>query len=161
MSASSHRSESGASLVEAALVLPLIFFLLFGVIDSARLLATHNAVRTASREAARHGSSVGLNGSGDPHYVDCAEIRNAAMFLTDGIDLEPSNITIQYDSGPSTVVKADCPLGGPQPDPSGIDNGDRILVTTNYQFQPVTPIIGDMIGTVTISSVDRRSILSP
>lgn len=155
------RSQSGASLVEAALVLPLIFLVLFGVIDSARLLATHNAVRTATREAARYGSSVGLNSSGDPNYVDCAAIRNAGMWLSDTIELTPSDITIEYDSGPSSVVKDTCPVGGPQPDPAGIVDGDRIVVTTSYQFEPITPIAGDIIGLVTITSVDRRSILSP
>ncbi|MDJ0663115.1 MAG: TadE/TadG family type IV pilus assembly protein [Acidimicrobiia bacterium] len=155
------RSENGASLVESALVLPLILFLLFGVIDSARLISTHNAVRTASREAARHGSAVGTNGIGDPHYVDCPAIRDAGMWLSESIELLPANITIEYDSGPATVVKDTCPVGGPAPDPGDLGNGDRILVTTSYGFEPITPIIGDILGSLTVTSVDRRTILSP
>ncbi|MDJ0498861.1 MAG: TadE/TadG family type IV pilus assembly protein [Acidimicrobiia bacterium] len=154
-------SQSGASLVEAAIVLPLVFLLIFGVIDTARLLATHNAVRTASREAARYGSSVGTNASGDERYVDCAGIRDAGMGLTTPLDIAATQVTIEYDSGPSTVVKATCPIGGPQPDPASLTNGDRIVVTTSHQFTPVTPLIGDLIGVITVTSVDRRSILSP
>ena len=147
--------------MEMAIVLPLLLTFIFGIIDGARLIATHNDVRTATREAARHGSAVGDNAVGKPHFVDCAAIRDAGLSLSSTVDFVPSDITVQYDSGPGTVVKAVCPVGGPSPDPSTFESGDRVLVTISVPFEPATPLIGRFFGGITVTSVDRRSILSP
>ncbi len=155
------RGERGATVVEMAIVLPLLLMFIFGIIDGARLIATHNDVRTATREAARHGSAVGIGDSGDPHFVDCAAIREAGMNLLSTVELEPADITVEYDSGPGTMVTATCPVGGPDPDPASFASGDRVVVTISVPFEPVTPMIGSFFGGITVSSVDRRSILSP
>lgn len=49
----SHTSESGASLVEFALVLPLLLALLFGLIEASWAFAQTNDVRHGAREGAR------------------------------------------------------------------------------------------------------------
>ena len=147
--------------MEMAIVLPLLLMFIFGIIDGARLIATHNDVRTAAREAARHGSAVGDNAVGDPHFVDCVAIRDAGLRLSSAVDLVPADITVEYDSGPGTVVKATCPVSGPAPDPSSIDSGDRVVVSISVPFEPATPLIGSLFDGITVSSVDRRSILSP
>lgn len=46
----------GQALVEFALVLPIFFLLLFGIIDVGRLVYVSNAFNQAAREAARYGS---------------------------------------------------------------------------------------------------------
>jgi len=155
------RSDRGATLVEFAIVLPLLTLMLLGIIDAARLVAANNSVRTVSREAARYGSAVGDNGSGTLQFVDCAGIRSAGLALSSTTDLSPADIVVTYDSGPSTVALATCPVGGPDPDPSVIAHGHRIVVTTSTAFQPITPLVGEFFNGITVSSTDRRSILSP
>src|SRR5690554_2480659 len=85
------RGEAGASLVEFAIVAPLLFLLLFGVIEFGRLLATHTSVYTAAREGARYATATGEDPSGTPRYVDCDGIKDAtrakAPFLS-GADVE-------------------------------------------------------------------------
>ena len=46
-------SESGAAAVEFALIMPIRFILIFGIIDMGRLLFTANALTSAVREGAR------------------------------------------------------------------------------------------------------------
>jgi len=52
----SMRSERGASLVEAALVLPLLLLLFAGMIDLTRAMDTRISLMNASREGARYGA---------------------------------------------------------------------------------------------------------
>jgi Flp pilus assembly protein TadG len=47
------RDERGAALVEFALVLPILVFLLFGIIEFGRLLNTQVMITSAAREGAR------------------------------------------------------------------------------------------------------------
>jgi len=51
-------SERGASLVEAALVLPFLLLLTFGIWTTARAWNVHNTMEHAVREAARHGATI-------------------------------------------------------------------------------------------------------
>ena len=48
-----NRRERGASLIEFALIAPLLFALLFGIIDFAWILGQYQDVRHGAREAAR------------------------------------------------------------------------------------------------------------
>jgi hypothetical protein len=147
--------------VETAIVLPLLFLLLFGIVDFGRLVAANSAVNTASRESTRFGSSVGLSVNSVPRYVDCDEIIDAGLRLSSMASLQPGSFTVEYDHGPGTAVFLSCPAGGPTPDPAQISDGDRIIVTTSEQFNFITPMIGQFFGTVTAESVDRRTIYSP
>ena len=153
--------DTGATLVETTIVLTLLFILLMGVIDFGRYAGARSAVNTASREAARYGSSVGTSVNGVPRYTDCAEIRNAGVGLDLAVELDPVHFTVEYDNGPSTGVFQTCPDGGPNPNPATITDGDRIVVTVARDFDMVTPFIDDFFGAITITSVDRRSIQNP
>ena len=151
------RDERGATLVEFALIMPLLFMLLFGIVEFGRFVATAAAVNTASREAARFGSAAGLSTNGIPRYTDCDEIRNAGQRLAIVVNLAVSDIAISYDEGPSTGQTTTCPPGMP-PNAGDFNSGDRIVVTVTTQFQSSIPIIGNFIGTVNLSSTDRRTI---
>ena len=50
--------ERGATLVEAAFVLPLVLLMTFGVWTVARAWQVHNTIDHAVREAARYGSTI-------------------------------------------------------------------------------------------------------
>ena len=149
-----HLNDAGATLVEFALALPLFLLLVFGLIEFGRYVAVSTAVETASREAARYASAVGGT---PPQYTDCDAIRNAGHDLSVITDID--QIDIVYDSGPGTGSKLACqgPLW-PLPTPGALSSGDRVVVTATESFQSVVPIIGNIIGTVTITSTDSRTI---
>lgn len=143
-------------MVELALALPLTLFLLIGAVEGARYISLQQAVTTASREAARFGSTTGTSPAGLPHYVDCEEIRNVAAAATP-VDLKATDIEISYDTGPATADIYQCDASGPFPDPDSIARGDRITVTVSQPYESVIPILGELLsGTVT--ATDQRSI---
>jgi Flp pilus assembly protein TadG len=154
------RSSEGASLIEAAIALPVVLMLLFGVIDGARYVAARNTVNSASHEGARYGSSVGPGPSGNRRFVECDAIRAAALAVTGSSGLDASDITVEYDEGPDTKVFATCAIGT-SPDPTTVSEGDRVIVTVTRSFTPISPLIGDLLGPLAITSTSHRSVLSP
>lgn len=50
------RSERGQTLVETAIVLPVVVLILFGILDAGRIFSTWVVVTNASREGARLGA---------------------------------------------------------------------------------------------------------
>jgi Flp pilus assembly protein TadG len=58
MMARIRRHERGAALIEAAMVLPILLLLTFGIWTTARAWQVNNTLQHAAREAARHGATV-------------------------------------------------------------------------------------------------------
>lgn len=50
--------DRGAALIEAAMVLPILLLLTFGIWTTARAWNVHNTLEHAAREAARYGATV-------------------------------------------------------------------------------------------------------
>ena len=59
------KTEAGASVVEAALVLPLFVLLIFSIIEAGSMFLNLSAVRTASREDAREASAAASSATAD------------------------------------------------------------------------------------------------
>lgn len=78
------RSESGQALVEMALSLTVLVFLLFGIIDFGRLFHAYLALDHAGREAAR-AASIGASD---------AQIKTIAIQGSPGLDSAKLNISI-------------------------------------------------------------------
>jgi hypothetical protein len=148
--------EEGATLLEVGLVLPLALFLLLGIAEGARFVSAQQAITTASREAARYGSTTGET-SGLPHYADCAAIRTRAREVTPFKILD-TDILVTYDSGPASSQIALCPTSGPLSDPDLIDSGDRIVVTISKPFTSTLPFI-DSVFDLEISATEQRTIV--
>ena len=156
----SSQREQGATLVEFALVAPILFLILFGVLEVGRLVGTNQQVQMAAREGARYGVGIGTSTNGDARYTDCAEIREATRRLSNLADLADSDIVIQRDGGPSTTVTTICNPSDPAS--SDFSRGDRIIVTVTHNFSFVVPLIDDFFGGgVTLRATERRTIFIP
>lgn len=141
-------------MVEFALVIPLLLTMLFGIFEAGRMLWIYTAVTTASREAARYGSSVGDSGGGTPFYLDCAGIRAAAKRLGGPGNVQDVDITISYDRGPGTSVIGSCPVSA-----ESIILGDRIIVQVIGHFDPAPAVPLFDFPSFNITSVSRRTII--
>jgi Flp pilus assembly protein TadG len=150
-------STHGQTLVEVGLVLPIFILSLIGIIEFGYWAAVNSAVHTASREGARFGSTVDDTG-GTPNYLDCADIRaHVRDRVGPLITLSDGDISIGYDTNGTPGTELTC--GGAGVDADDIDRWDRIEVEVEFTYEPVTPILGAMIGDQTITSIDRRSIV--
>lgn len=149
-----HRSEghTGQGVVEFAVAIPVVLLVILGTIEFGRLLITHTAVSSASREAARFGAAVGFEDLGIlPPYEDCVGIRDAAIRVTRAfIQIEDAEIDIQYDKGPGTTIYSDCTSLL-----DVVELGDRIVVSITTTYEPLIPL---GFGNMEISSETKRSI---
>lgn len=72
------RANVGAALVEAAIALPLVLGLLFGIVTGGLTYSQHNAVNNAARETSRYGATLVI--TSESTYLDAllAEAKTAA-----------------------------------------------------------------------------------
>jgi Flp pilus assembly protein TadG len=114
------KSEKGQSLVEFALVVPLLALLLFGIIDFGRIFHVYLTLDHAGREAAR-AASIGK----DDTTVKSTAVNDATSIgLTSGrVDVSPGTRT----------------------------SGTDVTITITYPIDFLTPIIGDIVGSITLT----------
>ncbi len=144
----------GQGMVEFALTLPLLLFLVVGVIEFGRLLFFYSAITTGTREAARYGAAAGgFLGKGN-NFQDCQGIRDAAKRMATLAGVQDKDIAIVYDQGPGGAVLGNCPVGGEGP---FLELGDRVVVTVTGSFQPFIPFF--KMPPLTIQSVARRTVI--
>jgi Flp pilus assembly protein TadG len=142
----------GQSIVEFALILPLLLVVFIGIMESGRLLLIYSSVLTSSREAARYGSAAGDIGNFTPHFEDCTGMRSAAKRLGGITGMQDTDITISYDHGPNTTVyAASCPPA------QTVARGDRVVVKVTAKYKPVLPLIN--FPELPITSTTARTIL--
>lgn len=118
--------ESGAAIIEFALVTPLLLLLVFGIIESGRAIYTVNALASAVRDGARYGATCDLGAYGQTPVMSTA--------CRTGIE--------------SIVVGAFQPLGKPlttpfPPECCEVDivvGSHGIRVEVSYDYDPITPI---------------------
>jgi len=148
------RQPLGQTMVEMAFALPIFLLLVMGIFEFGRLVFMNNAVYSASREGARYAAATDTTTSGTPRYIDCAAIRNATKKAGLLANLTDADITIMYDSGPSSLAgsKGSCP----NPNPS-LKLGDRIMVTVRATFHPSVSF--GVFHDLTLTSTTSRTII--
>ncbi len=150
------RSSSGQGIVELALVIPILLFLLLGIIEGARLMFIYASVSAAGQEAARYGSGVGNNSSGIALYNDCDGIRAAATRIGFFAGVTTSDVTISHDSGPEDTHPVRY-CTGRIGDLGTQSLGDRIRVEIQVEYSPMVPIVP--IPAIPMHSSNARTIL--
>lgn len=124
-------NERGQSLVETALVLPILLLILMGIFDFGRAVFAFNAVSNAAREAAR----VAIVNQNTTEVV--AEGKRAA------IGLPPDAIDV-------TFTLPDCP--------GVVAIGCTAQVKVDHQWSAITPIIGSVVGPIQLSSTTEMRV---
>ena len=130
-----HRDERGASLVEFALVLPLLVVLLFGIIEASWAFAQQNDVRHGAREGARLAA------------VDFGTVATIGQEVCDRMD-------VVYPSETPTVALTPILPG------SG-EFGDTAQITVSSNPGSLTGVIDAIFGGLTMSSTIEFRLEQP
>ncbi len=138
--------ERGQTLVEFALVFPIIILLMVGVFDVGRLVFINNSLSDGARQAARHATinprDIGVDPS-EPDY--CERITDAMRTAILGLDLSAMTVTYQVITAADAVSAQYvlCDLNGPTGVtlPLSASPGDRVMVALEADVEPITPFI--------------------
>lgn len=177
----SENRQRGQGLVEFAFVLPLFVLVLFGIFDIGRLVYINSALSQAAREGARlaatEASWIGRTGSGcvadksaigatNPGAHVCpADVAAFKANVIDGVN--GMAVTV----GPLSGVHISCNAGTvADPAPAGdwtegsggngcqdgagttlAAAGELVSVRALHTYQPMTPIIGSIVGPIDLS----------
>lgn len=136
-----HNRERGQSLVEMALLLPVLVLILMALFDFGRAIYAYNTVSNAARDGARL-AIVDQRTSGST-YLAAIEAANQAT----GLGLDPadsSEVEVQFPDPLSNC--SDPGIGCP------------VSVTVRYRFSPITPVIGSILGPFEVSSTTELPI---
>jgi Flp pilus assembly protein TadG len=141
--------RKGQALVEFALVLPLLLLLIFGIVDAGRLIFVYNTISNSARDGARvaivnqstSGTDTCDTTAATAYPVGCAISAGTSLGLT------ASDVSVTYN---------DYTDAAPCPGPMSI--GCIAVVDVTGRFQPLTPVIGQIIGPITLSSTTKIPI---
>ena len=147
------------AMVEFAIILPLLVVLVLGILEIGRIVFIYAAVTNASREASRFGSAIGFeDNTYNLKYRYCSAIRERAKRTSFMVALQDTDITVEYDHGPSTTVFDTCPVGVEEDKTVVVKPGqDRVIITITTSYSPVTQLLP--IGTRPITASSARTIL--
>jgi hypothetical protein len=161
------RAARGQSLVEFALVSILLFMLLLGIIDMARLLFTYSVVSNAAQEGARYGiirprdvvsaseATMTVTAGGTPYPIPTVlvvadgncNIHDKARDKIWGVERSQVEVRVWYDRGgnrtpiPVSTSTANCETNPDQCShyDATIIPGNRVVVEARYRFELMVP----------------------
>ncbi len=132
-------------MVEFALALPIFLLIVYGLLETGRLIFMYATVATASRDAVRYASAGGWNNvtSQIPHYEDCAGIRAAARNVGFLLNLQDDQIRIYFDRPSATPVVPMTEYCQPGYTTSTLtlNTGDRVFVEVSTQYALAVPLV--------------------
>lgn len=139
------RGERGQSLVELAISLIVILYLLLGAVEFSMALFQYVTIRDAAQEGANFGS---INPAPADYQKIKERVKSAA---SDFVPLEDGNIAIRR------IGDGDCE----GLDASGVPNAIEVKVTFSHQiFLPfVTTFIGN--DSIDLTAITTNTILQP
>lgn len=121
------RRERGQSLVEFALVAPILLVLVFGIIDFGMALRAYITTTQATREGARFGSigsaagTFTAGGTGQCNGSTTTTVVGKVCTSMNGLDLgDIQTVSVTY--------------------PNGQTSGNSVRVQTQYRYYYITPV---------------------
>lgn len=159
--------QGGQSVVEFALLAPIMIFLMFAILDLARIYTAMASVESAAREAADYGTSVQGAPAWSAANIDAtvAEMRRRACIAAsdlpdyvgidlsspaDGTDEDCSNPTFSYCVRQTAGTACDFPVNAADPAYTCHDESRnppcRVTVTLHHVFHLFVPFEFDFFG---------------
>ena len=151
-------------MVEFALVAPILFAVLFGLIDGSRLVFANNSLAEATREAARLAAVQASHIAEIPCRVPTCPATTTAFVA----NVTARATAMVQDAKPGLVVYVTCTAAGTTP-PTGAwtahndcassrSAGGTVSVRVVAQIHPLTPVMAIPFPSITMSSVSTMII---
>ena len=115
------KKELGQSLVETALVVPLLFLLIFTFIDLGRAVYYSSALGNSVREGARYASVNKIDYSSS---TDTDLVRAKVDDYSVAVSVAYGDIAVNED----------------------VNEPDTVTVSATYEFYPITPFLARILG---------------
>jgi Flp pilus assembly protein TadG len=150
------RAQRGATLVEFALVVPIVVLLLTAAVDLAFGVYAYNTVANAARTGARVAAvnqiltspecdeTRPLVNPADPHWSITACTVEAAVQL----GVTAASVVVSFRAPPGSSLTCTGPL----------QVGCIASVTVQYSYSPITPLVGGMFPAMSMDSTSEVPI---
>ena len=140
------RRARGQSLVEFAIVLPVMVVLILAVFDMGRAVFVYNTLDQAARQANRLAIVD----------QDAARIRTRATEVAATVGLTTSNVDVCFKKADSAQVSC----GSSTDDCNAAIRviGCLAIVRTHLTFTPLTPIVSVLVSSIALSSTSIEPI---
>ncbi len=146
--------QRGATIVEQALILPILLAIMFGIIDMSRALYSYSYVSYIARDATRWASVRSTNLNGPPAPISAADVTNYVKNVS-GMGLDAARITADTNFVAPANSTPLCP-GGTGNSIQNRKPGCVVQVTVNYNFKFIFPFLPA--GTLPMSSESQMII---
>jgi Flp pilus assembly protein TadG len=128
----------GQGLVEFALIFPVMILILVGIFDVGRLIFAYNDITNAAREATRLGIVNQTIGA----------IQNEAINQAETLGLNTGQVDVKFCDLAGTTCTTTKPT----------DLDAFVKVQVSYSWTAITPVVGNIIGPVTVTAVSQMPI---
>lgn len=150
------RRDRGQSLVEFALVFPIIIFVIAAFVEIGRAVFAYNTIANAARQGVR---VAAVNQMGDVTDCDASRpvedpfephwsIRGCVIAAAATLGIKTDNITVAYDPPPATTLTCDPTL----------HVGCVASVTVTYDYSLSTPFLSMVIGSFRMTQTSTMPI---
>jgi Flp pilus assembly protein TadG len=155
----SRRSRRGAprgqTLVEFALVLPVLMLLILGIFDLGHGVYAYNTVANAARTGARIAAVNQVADSpdcsntrpivnvADPHW----SIRRCAAEAAISLGVDPADVSVTYYAPAGSTFSC-----------ATLHLGCIARVTVHYRYDALTPVISRIVGTIVMDQTSEMPI---
>ena len=153
---SQRRRSTGQSLVEFALVFPIIILLIVGFFEIGRAVFAYNTLANAARQGARVATVNQLaditecnemwpiDDPYEPHW----SIRGCALLAAKTLGLTTANVSVAFEAPPDTTLTCSPVL----------HVGCIASVTVTYHYTVATPFVNMLIGPMTMSQTSQMPV---
>ena len=140
MASTRHKSR-GQSLVEFAIILPVITLVVLGLFDLGRAVFTYNTLSQAARQANRTAIVD----------QDSDHVKSMAIAAAPTIGLTSSNVTVCFKTADTTQSNCSSPTTDNCPTTTRVI-GCLAIVTASMTYTPITPVISILWPSIPLTS---------
>ena len=143
------RQSRGQALVEFALIVPVLFLIIFGIIEAGRFIFYYHSLNNAIREGVRYAIVHGSNArdgcpSGPPHATS-PSCDPSGQKVREAVSKAAFGLMSVADLGFPPINHPDC-TDGSNPcyyGPGGKTNarGNTVVLFVTYTYPPVLPLL--------------------